>query len=244
MSREGVVSHLIEDLYFWSQQLSEHALFLSLGLVKGNYGRSAALFHDSWETLRGTQLRSVPTLAALPGIVAAFRREAQAFHGFQGEVRDALLSGQWLGWLFPGYLDHIMRELEYAVASLDRELSGASRGTRAAREELCTWVPFLKEHAATISHLLDPKEQPVFKDLDTFREKLATLEGQCHADEIATVLGLSRDLGSQFDRYLMGTGIGTGRVKSVVHPLLLDHVHREHQRFLETLQDLESGRVE
>lgn len=243
MTREGVVGHLIEDLYFWSQQLSEHALFLSLGLVKGDYGKRARQFHEGWEVFRARQLHAVPRIEELPGLVVQFKLEARHFADFQHEVHAELVAGKWLGWLYPGYIDHITRELDYAVAALERQIANVSRGTRAAREELCVWIPFLKEHAATISHLLDPKELPLYKDLDTFREKFSTLEGKCHTDEIASLLGMSRELGAMFDRFMLTSGIGTASVKSVVHPLLMEHVHREHERFLETIRDVEAGRV-
>lgn len=101
----------LDEIQFWSRQLSEHALFFSLGLETEPYRSHAAALHVDWERARAA-LAGVTDLAAAQAIAGA---PTQNLSDWQNEV-IAELPKRWLGWLPPLFWDHTLRELQYFVA--------------------------------------------------------------------------------------------------------------------------------
>lgn len=224
----------LEVVRFWSRQLSEHCLFLQLGLEPQDLQNQSQALHADWESFRAT----IPAQASpeeVDALVRQVKPMAMRLRQFKTRVYDRLRAGEWLGWLFPSFVGHIRAELDYFVATIN----GASMKAGLARvsDELCTWLKFMAEHAAFAAHLLDPEERLLIKQAQALHEKLEDLENGCKSMEVGFIV-LSQQAGTLLDRYFTGSGIGTAQVESVIHPVLALHVVREGRMFLQVLDEM------
>jgi hypothetical protein len=217
----GSVMPLADDIDFWSRQLSEHCLFLMLGLDDRNLKARAQRLHEEWEKFRrGAR----PIQAAI-----ALTRETIAF---KSEIYTKLAANQWLGWLFPLFVDHTRREAEYFLAALEgKQVDPAV--------ECQMWMTFMGEHAAFAAHLLDPSEAENIREALRLQQKFGEHFHDCGAAVGPQLSSLGERSGQELDAYFNGLGIGKpGGAKSVIHPVLAEHVVREGRRFLQTMQML------
>lgn len=215
---------------FWSRQLGEHCVFMNLGLVDGDLKARADALHAEWESFRGTIGDT-----ATPELTARAKELTVPLRSFTSEVHDRVIGGEWLGWLEPTLLGHMNRELDYFTATVSAPPE--REGLIAASDELCMWLRHNAEEAAFAAHLLDPKETALIRQAEAFTEKFEDLLDGCGSMEHGFV-GLSEKAGRLFDRYLSGSGIGTPKVRSVVHPVLALHVLREVRMSVRVMAEL------
>lgn len=205
-----------DEITFWSRQLSEHALFLHLGLELAPYKANAMTLHKEWEAARVAHADVAPLVTKL--------------QDFQHEVLAKLQSGTWCGWLFPLFIEHIIREANYFAARA--WYSGFSPETTLAEN-----LRFMREHALFAAHLLDPSEADLIRQAVDAAGEFQNVEAQCCAGMAPQLLDLSQRAGQALDQYLTTQPV-TNSMKGIIHPVLGEHVVREGRRFLMTLQEL------
>lgn len=216
----------LDDIRFWSHQLSEHALFLHLGLEVEPFKSRAKALHDDWEHARSA-LVTAPTLEAAKAIASGPTTNLATF---SQDIVNRQLAGQWLGWLFPLFVSHTLRELKYFVARVWE--GGLTRETT-----YCQNVVFMREHAEFAAHLLDPQAAELIRTAHSIGDQFGGLGAGCKALTPALVeLGLKA--GHELDQYLRTQPISPKN--SVIHPVLAEHVVREGERFLATMKELET----
>ncbi len=207
---------------FWSRQFSEHALFLSLGIVADpKLSKEALRQQGLWEAFRASGLSGS---AAKDRVIEL----ASQLASLKGDVLARLEGGEWLGWLFPSFVRHILSELLWFTSRLEAKAPPAY-----GMPDVRSWLRLMAEHAAFAAHLLDPVEVKLIREARTLLGALQGLGG-C-ASTLPTLVDLSERAGRQLDQYLVASGIGTPKVKSVIHPVLAAHVVREGRMFLEIL---------
>jgi hypothetical protein len=224
----------LELIRFWSRQLSEHCLFLQLGLDPQDLKNEAQSRNSDWEAFRLT----IPAQASpqeVQALVNKVKPMAMSLRQFKTRVYDRLRAGEWLGWLFPSFVGHIRSELDYFVAHLGGSMQHANLAS--VSDELCIWLKFMSEHAAFAAHLLDPEERLLIRQAQALQEKLEELEDGCKSMEVGFIV-LSQKAGVLLDQYFTRNGIGTPQVESVIHPVLALHVVREGRMFLRVLEEL------
>ena len=213
---------IANEIAFWGKQISEHCLFMSLGLTDKNLKQKADRLHNSWEAfLRGPRRAG----DAIPLVIAT--------RDFKTHVLERLNAGEFLGWLFPLFIDHIRREGDYFLAAL-----------RGQKFDSCTeaqiWLTFAAEHAAFASHLLDPSEAEEIRRALELQSQLGALFHNCGGVVGEQFKTLTLQSGQDLDAYFNSLGIGKpDGVKSVIHPSLAAHVVAEGRRFLQTMQMLQ-----
>ena len=207
------------EIEFWSKQSGEHALFMQLGLDDKDLKRRSESLHRSWENFRAGP-RRVPEAIAL----------VQAGRELKMEVHARLLQGEWLGWLWPLFVDHVRREEDYFL--------GALQGTRLDPKTECQiWLTFMGEHTAFAMHLLDPSEAARIGQALALLGNFNQLWQGCGAALNEQLLSLTQRSGMDLDTYFNALGVGKpGGAKSIIHPVLAAHVVREGRRFLQTMQ--------
>lgn len=214
----------LDDIHFWSHQLSEHALFLHLGLEVEPYKSHAKALHEDWERARKA-LKSTPSLELAKGIV---NTPTKNLADFKTEVLKRQRAGEWLGWLFPLFVDHTLRELNYFVARVWG--GGLPRETT-----YCQNINFMHEHAEFAAHLLDPTAADLIRTAHSIGDEFSTLHPGCRA-LTRDYINLGLKAGKKLDEYFRTQPISSKN--SVIHPVLADHVIREGQRFLATMHEL------
>lgn len=220
-SISGVALLIANDIEFWSRQLSEHALFMQLGLDDKRLKGIAEGLHAQWERYRQGP-RTVPDAISL---VIATR-------DLQLEVHSRLVGGEWLGWLWPLFVDHIRREGDYFLGKLQGQLLSNA-------DECSTWLTFMAEHAAFAAHLLDPSEGARIGQALALMGDFGHLWHGCGTVISDQLLSLTTRSGLDLDAYFKSLGVGKpGGARSIIHPALAEHVVREGQRFLVTIEEL------
>lgn len=226
----------LQIVRFWSRQLSEHALFFHLGLEEADLKEASLDVHHAWEKFRKT----IPGRAGeseTDEVVARYLEMTRDLRAMKIHVLKRLNDGEWLGWIYPSFADHVRRELDYSVNLLTDNLGG---GEKRARTELCGWLQFMAEHAAFADHLLDADERELMQEVTEIQGNLEELHGRCRSIT-PQLIDMSQKAGKALDRYFTNLDANITKVNSIIHPVLALHVVREGRMFLQTLEEMQGA---
>lgn len=140
---------------------------------------------------------------------------------------------------YPLLIEHILREARMYRAHLMRlEGLGDSTGQELRDNELF-WDQIMMEHALFIRGLLDPSEDALISSANDFandyrRLLQASLAANDRMIDSANTLALTKRF-RDFKRAGV-EGIETCQIRSIILPLLADHVLREANRYLRLLE--------
>ena len=208
---------------------------------------SGVLF-DTGLTRRETMLRPGTGDPALEDQVAEFNsrviRETVALAEFKTEILEAMLACRLFTWNFPLLIEHIRREARFFIAHLQRLQKRLSlEPTREILEEKVFWDRIMAEHSLFIAHLLDPTETALIMTADDFAQRFFSLEDrtqnaenmksglpkQLMKDEIEATREI-KDFKNTAEELILAC-----EIRSIIVPLLADHVLREADHFLRIL---------
>lgn len=212
-----------DEINFWVRQMSEHALFNYLGLEDPNLKQESLDLHTSLEGFRKKFNNNPFDLKLMDTVLPLLEKERK----FQIKVLSMMDEGKWVGWIFPLFENHITLELDYLVDKLN--------GIKySAQDEVLFWNRINSEHAAFAAHLLDPSERDLFLKADQMSEKFYNIP----ASEKDMMMRISLQYSEQLDEFNKTAQSNAKTIKSVIHPVLLEHVIREGERSIKTLKSL------
>lgn len=143
---------------------------------------------------------------------------------------------------YPLLIEHIIREakLYQQIVSMLEEGTCASSENISGTEQF--WNQIMMEHALFIRGLLDPTECELIKTADSFAGDYCRLLEEAKRQDCRAMNGMRRKTLETTKRYrdfkAAGTkGITGCEVRSVILPLLADHVLREANHYLRILQE-------
>jgi hypothetical protein len=252
---DAFVARSLDEIQFWSRIMKEHSLFLRLGFRC----EDTQLINDAnyfYKLFEGIEQRSHSfRLDTDPATIQKFNVEvhtaASHIWAFKRKILGLLLTCQLPGQNnFPLLVDHISREAFYFRNRLEElNQNKLEPLADAIIDENVFFLRIMADHAKFIGHLLDPSERKLVeqarefshdfdqllfqaRDLDSMRPQSQTnpLLGQFLDQNKVSVKSL-RDF-KQTARDL----INECKIKSIIHPLLADHVFREAERFLEIIE--------
>ena len=158
---------------------------------------------------------------------------------FKEQILEDVLSCKMFTVNYPLLIEHIIREAKLYrqyVEMLEREgyLSDGSM-----HDIECFWNQIMMEHALFIRGLLDPTEIELIDAADGFAEEYAKLLATCNQAHNQTLVASSLDETVRFRDFKMaGTqGIEQCEIRSVILPLLADHVLREANHYIRLLTE-------
>lgn len=158
---------------------------------------------------------------------------------FKEEILSMVLSCQMFTMNYPLLIDHILREAKLYrnyVQMLERngDLNGQS-----VKEVECFWNRIMMEHALFIRGLLDPTETELFDSADSFASEFAVLLQSCNNAQNRILTAESLEETKRFKDFKEdGTkGIESCKIRSLILPLLADHVLREANHFIRILEN-------
>ncbi|MEC0171569.1 DUF2935 domain-containing protein [Paenibacillus graminis] len=245
------VARSLDEIRFWSRIMKEHSLFLGLGFRAEDtqLKNEANQFYAVFEEIERRAYEFQPDTA--PHIIQAFNTEvriaATNIWAFKRKVLGLILQCKLPGQTnFPLLVDHVSREANYFRNRLEELNSGTLEPLPdAIIDENVFFLKIMADHAKFIGHLLDPSERKlvdqarefsndfdklVFQavDLSHMRPQSQTVpllsqfvdENRVSVKSLRDFKKTARDL------------IEECRIKSIIHPLLADHVFREAERFL------------
>ena len=148
---------------------------------------------------------------------------------------------------YPLLIEHILREARlYRETILVIERRG-SIPARDLKEMEMFWNQIMMEHAQFIRGLLDPTECELIETADGFAKDYCRLLEEAKEQDLRTMDELTRRTLETTKKYQQfktaGTeGIADCRIRSIILPLLADHVLREANHYLRILETGEKGR--
>lgn len=250
MSNEFVMRSL-DEIRFWSRIMKEHSLFLKLGFrcEDTQLIQEANHYYHIFEHIEGRshayneltdpeQIRrfNIEIYSAVSHIWA-FKRKVL------GLIIQCKLPG---GNNFPLLVDHTSREANYFRNRLQELNTGTLEPVPdAIIDENIFFLRIMADHAKFIGHLLDPSERQLVEqarnfshDFDTLLYQAIDLSGMRPQSQTEPLLDQFLDQNRvsvvalrDFKKTARDL-IEACRIKSIIHPLLADHVFREAERFL------------
>jgi hypothetical protein len=219
------VAHSIADNLFWNEQMMEHAKFFIMLMpgpeLAGQRGK-AEQFQQSF----ASQLEKARTANLDQGNYKDFNRSTieliKPYANFKHEMHDQQAGGRLQSLVWPAFFEHTAREAERFARRLDQ----FSRGDTSInmKEAAEFWTIIMGEHADFIAHLLDPEEnaliQKAMQTSQAFR--------QMHKNVPSSKGPVEKAVDDIIDfKTAAEKGIQTGKIRSIIHPTLADHVRRE-----------------
>lgn len=138
---------------------------------------------------------------------------------------------------YPLLIEHIIREAKLYRQYLRNLEESGTVGVQSMKELECFWNQIMMEHAMFIRGLLDTSEAELIKSADGFAKDYAALLQSCNNAQDMALRAQSKAETLKFrDFKTAGTkGIESCQIRSLILPLLADHVLREADHFLRIL---------
>ncbi|AGA68591.1 Protein of unknown function (DUF2935) [Desulfitobacterium dichloroeliminans LMG P-21439] len=167
---------------------------------------------------------------------------------FKTLVLNEMLSGDLFTFNFPLLIEHIRREAIFFVEHLQRlQRREPINLMQEIIEEKTFWDQIMQEHAEFIAQLLDPTEVALINTADDFADLFASLLERIRSVEqnISTRLVLGRLITEETAatreirnfKAAATEEILANQIRSIIIPLLGDHVLREANHFLRILEN-------
>ncbi|MDQ0268657.1 DUF2935 domain-containing protein [Cytobacillus purgationiresistens] len=254
VTSEIFVERSLNEIHFWSRIMKEHSLFLRLGFRAEDTQliQEANQFYRLFEHIEQTS-HSFNNQAD-PEQIRRFNSEVQQaatnIFAFKRKVLGLILACKLPGANnFPLLVDHTSREANYFRKRLIELNEGKLKPLPdAIIKENVFFLRIMADHAKFIGHLLDPSERKLIdiarnfsndfdqlmyqaKDLESMKPQSQTVplldqfldQNRVSVSSLRDFKKTARDL------------IEECKIKSIIHPLLADHVFREADRFLEII---------
>ena len=140
---------------------------------------------------------------------------------------------------YPLLIEHIIREAKLYRDYLEMLERDGDLTEQSMKEIECFWNQIMMEHALFIRGLLDPSETDLFHAADGFAQEYAALLENCRSAHQQTLTSEALEKTIRFRDFKMaGTqGIEECEIRSVIMPLLADHVLREANHYIRLLQN-------
>ena len=139
---------------------------------------------------------------------------------------------------YPLLIEHIIREArlyrEY-VSVLERDGDIADESIKNTE---CFWNRIMMEHAMFIRGLLDPTEAELMNTADSFAKEYGTLLENCKNVQNKMMKSESLEETLKFKEFKKAgvEGITGCKIRSLILPLLADHVLREANHYIRLLK--------
>ncbi|AIQ74358.1 MULTISPECIES: DUF2935 domain-containing protein [Paenibacillus] len=254
------VSRSLDEIRFWSRIMKEHSFFLKLGFrcEDTQLINEANHFYATFEAIENRSLGF--TVDSDPAVIRKFNEEvhsaASHIWAFKRKILGLILQCKLPGGTnFPLLVDHVSREANYFRNRLEELNQGRLDPLPdAIINENVFFLRIMADHAKFIGHLLDPSERQLVEQARNFSHDFDVLLYQ--AIDLSSMRPQSQTkplLSQQLDENKVSVKslrdfkktardlIEECRIKSIIHPLLADHVFREAERFLYIIDAFEAS---
>lgn len=179
------------------------------------------------EKFRQVQALNRTALRLLDGLIA-----------FKETILKKVLCCQMFTMNYPLLIEHIIREAKLYRDYVCMLEKNGDLPCETMRDVECFWNRIMMEHAQFIRGLLDPCEVELFNSADCFAKDYSKLLENCCKAHDKTMTSASLEQTVKFrDFKAAGTkGIENCEIRSIILPLLADHVLREANHYIRLLQ--------
>jgi hypothetical protein len=223
-SRDPVALSVAESR-FWTEQLMEHAKFFIM-LMPGPELAAVRNQAESFQRTFADQMAAASRARLDKSNYSAFNRstaeKVKPFAEWKRKLSADQSSGKIRSLVWSTFFDHTADEAEHLVARLDQFSKGDT--TSGLNETARFWTQIMGEHADFVAHLLDPAE----RDLIMKAMQTSTAFHKAHDNLPSSKDPVERMVNDIIDfKVAAEKGIIAGKIKSIIHPSLADHVRRE-----------------
>ena len=141
---------------------------------------------------------------------------------------------------YPLLIEHIIREAKLYRTFIRNIETGRNADEQSMRETELFWNQIMMEHAQFIRGLLDPTEDDLIKASNTFSQEYSALLSKSRMTNDAVMLrqeSLKETIKFRDFKTAGVQGIENCRIRSIILPLLADHVLREVNHYIRLLSD-------
>lgn len=160
---------------------------------------------------------------------------------FKNEILNNVLSCKMYTTNYPLLISHIMNEAKMYHTLLSKIESRKLLTKNELYEQKLFWNNIMKEHALFIRGLLDPSEEKLIQTADTYAKEYKTIiENYGNNLDYLTSVSLNETINFRNFKVTGEEGILNCKVKSIIIPLLADHVVRETNHFIRILESFKA----
>lgn len=198
--------------------------------------RAGCIGMPSWQMVQNVRMLNRSMLQHLSGLIR-----------FKEEILREVAGCRLYTANYPLLIEHILREARL-YRSMIVELERRGRiSTQDLKSLELFWNQIMMEHAQFIRGLLDPTECELIEGAEGFAADYGRLLKEAEEKELCTVKELTQKTLQTTKRYqafkTAGTKGLTGcKIRSIILPLLADHVLREANHYLRILETAEKDR--
>lgn len=158
---------------------------------------------------------------------------------FKKSILNRVLSCELYTTNYPTLISHIINEAQMYYNLLSKVESRQSFSKEYLYEQELFWNNVMKEHAEFIRGLLDPSEEVLISTADKFsKEYKFIIRNYINNKNNLMDASLRETLDFRNFKVTAEEGILDCKIKSIIMPLLADHVVREANHFLRILRNL------
>lgn len=257
LTEQLFVERSLTENRFWLRIMKEHALFLGEGFNRKDTHliQYTDRFYHYFEQ---QEKKAYQTPNNVESVRKLNEESIELVHGFRNFKRNLLIliiNCKISGFNFPLLIDHIAREAEYFMRTLNKFNKGILDPIQdAIISENVFWIRIMMEHSRFIASLLDQSERNLIITARKFGDDFETLLNQArdvesmlyHKKSTYPIIGkVNKDSENAAQEILAFKKAGLDLIKScqirnVINPLLADHVVREAEHFLYMIHILEN----
>lgn len=157
---------------------------------------------------------------------------------FKNNILNSVLSCKMYTTNYPLLITHIMNEAKMYQTLLKKVESRSSSTKNEFLEQELFWNNIMKEHAEFIRGLLDPSERELILTADKYAQEYRTIiKNYQNNPTYLNNISLGETIDFRNFKITGEEGILNCKVKSIIIPLLADHVVREANHFIRILEN-------
>lgn len=165
---------------------------------------------------------------------------------FKQRILEGVLSCKLFTVNYPLLIEHIIREAKLYLSLISDLENRVDIDAKDARETELFWNQIMMEHALFIRGLLDPSEEALINTSDEFAGEFKDLIEAAQTMTAATINSITDETLNQTIQLKnfkqAGTdGIVRCKIRSIILPLLADHVLREANHYIRLLKTYKEG---
>lgn len=160
------------------------------------------------------------------------------FIAFQETILKNVLCCNMFTTNYPSMIEHLICEAQQYRAAVQTLLQECALPDSSAQETECFWNQIMMEHAQFIRGMLDPTETKLLCTADAFAREYAELLEACRKNCCQPEQESTLDKTIRFRDFKQDgvQGIEDCEIRSVILPLLADHVLREANHYIRLLE--------
>lgn len=158
---------------------------------------------------------------------------------FKNDILNNVLACKMYTTNYPLLISHIMNEAKMYLNLLSKIESRSLFTKNELYEQELFWNNIMKEHAEFIRGLLDPSEEQLILTADKYALEYETIiKNHSNNPTYLTNISLNETISFRDFKVTGEEGILNCKIKSIIIPLLADHVVREANHFIRILKSI------